>query len=61
MPDIEPTDREYPTLAEGRSVTFKVVDEDSHKPNWARVAIDGEIHLLQKKEVCAITLIMSAA
>lgn len=56
MPDIEPTDREYPTLAEDKSIAFKVVDEDLEKPEWARVAIDGKIHLLQKKEVGILIL-----
>ncbi|KZV71023.1 hypothetical protein PENSPDRAFT_651052 [Peniophora sp. CONT] len=48
--DIEPTDREYPTLADDKSIVFKVVDKDSEKPDWARVAIDGVTHLVQKKE-----------
>ncbi|VDC05769.1 unnamed protein product [Peniophora sp. CBMAI 1063] len=50
IPDLELADREYPTLADDKSVTFRLVDADEKKPDWARLAVDGEIHLLQKKE-----------
>ncbi|KAI0031237.1 hypothetical protein K488DRAFT_79159 [Vararia minispora EC-137] len=40
----------FPTLVEGRNVTFEEVEGDLSQPDWTRVLLNGEIRLLGKKE-----------
>ncbi|KAI0307608.1 hypothetical protein B0F90DRAFT_1813055 [Multifurca ochricompacta] len=40
----------YPTLAEGKAVTFKQISQDPTLPEWKRVLLNGGIKILNEKE-----------
>ncbi|KAI0059419.1 hypothetical protein BV25DRAFT_1828937 [Artomyces pyxidatus] len=39
----------YPTLADGRSVSFKEIEGDATAPEWTRVLLNGEVQILRMK------------
>lgn len=44
--------RVYPTLAEGKTITFVETGKDTTLPEWKRVLINGGIQITNAKEVC---------
>ncbi|ETW86744.1 hypothetical protein HETIRDRAFT_40718 [Heterobasidion irregulare TC 32-1] len=40
----------YPTLIEGKYVTFTEVDDGATAPEWARVLLNGDVRILEMKE-----------
>ena len=45
------SDSQHQTLLPGKNVTFTVVGSDQNAPEWQRVALDGSVQLIGKKEV----------
>ncbi|KAI0658466.1 hypothetical protein C8Q70DRAFT_996021 [Cubamyces menziesii] len=45
---------EHATLLEGKNVTITLVDGDANAPEWARVVVDGNVHLTAKKVVSVV-------
>ncbi len=43
--------RTYPTLVQGKTVTFKETSEDPTVPEWKRVFVNGNIQIVSRKEV----------
>jgi len=42
--------RTYPTLLNGKTVTFKEINEDPTVPEWKRVSVNGNIQIVSRKE-----------
>lgn len=42
--------RTYPTLVEGKTVTFEEISEDPAVPEWKRVSVNGNIQIVSRKE-----------
>jgi len=42
--------RAYPTLAEGKTVSFEEISKDQTIPEWKRVSVNGNIQIVSKKE-----------
>jgi hypothetical protein len=49
--------RTYPTLLEGKTVTFKEISEDPAVPEWKRVSVNGNIQIVSRKEVRSLYLV----
>ena len=44
--------RTYPTLAEGKTITFEEIGRDPSIPEWKRVLVNGKLQIISRKEVC---------
>jgi uncharacterized surface protein with fasciclin (FAS1) repeats len=42
--------RTYPTLAEGKTITFVETGKDTSSPEWKRVLINGDIQIINARE-----------
>jgi len=42
--------RTYPTLAEGKTITFVETGKDTTSPEWNRVLVNGDIQIIKAKE-----------
>jgi len=42
--------RTYPTLVEGKTITFKEISKDPQVSEWQRVLVNGDTRILSKKE-----------
>jgi len=40
----------YPTLVEGKTVTFKEINQDTTMSEWKRVLVNGNVQIVDKKE-----------
>ncbi|KAI0783145.1 hypothetical protein C8Q75DRAFT_726577 [Abortiporus biennis] len=52
-PIVLPSDKsvvEYPTMLEGKSVTFTGVADRAEDPEWAHVVIDKKMHIVSMRE-----------
>ncbi|TFK56822.1 hypothetical protein OE88DRAFT_1640661 [Heliocybe sulcata] len=47
---IDLESRSYDTLLPGKSVEFQRIEGHSDRPDWARIVVDGEIHILRETE-----------
>ena len=50
--------RTYPTLAEGKTITFEEIGRDPSIPEWKRVLVNGKLQIISRKEVCVSKLII---
>ncbi|KAI0706110.1 hypothetical protein BC835DRAFT_1409741 [Cytidiella melzeri] len=47
---IPASNREYPTLLDGKPISIKEVSANSDSPAWARVVLNDDIHIISAKE-----------
>ncbi|EIM92422.1 uncharacterized protein STEHIDRAFT_117441 [Stereum hirsutum FP-91666 SS1] len=40
----------YPTLVDGKNVTFAEIDGEASSPEWSRVLVNGESRIIQEKQ-----------
>lgn len=50
--------RTYPTLVEGKVITFVETGKDTTLPEWKRVLVNGDIRITNAKEVCTISFLL---
>ena len=41
----------YPTLVDGKTITFREISQDPTVSEWKRVLVNGNIQIVDKKEV----------
>ncbi|KAJ6488488.1 hypothetical protein C8R47DRAFT_1125703 [Mycena vitilis] len=43
-------DESHPTLLDGKSISFERVKRGTNDPEWSQVVIEGNVHIVQKRE-----------